>query len=229
MALVAIHQPNYFPWLGYFWKIAQSDIFVFLDDVQFSKNSFTNRTRVLCNNKARWLTVPVHVRLGDPISSVQPVDCGWRDSHLRALSSYYGDATEFRKSWPIIEEIVRGVPFGSVALINQHIVTNIARTLGLAAKFVVASALSKSDANPSERLVDIVKILSPNGTYISGQGGANYQDKRKFEASGIRLIYSDFRHPYYRQQSGSFVSGLSILDAIFNVGWHETAQFICRG
>jgi hypothetical protein len=229
MAIIAIHQPNYFPWLGYFWKVSHSSTFVFLDDVQFSKNSFTNRTQVLCDGKVKWLTVPVRVRLGDIISAVLPVGCDWIADHVRALHSYYRGAAAFRQSWPVVEQIYATAPDGDLAVINRHFVTCTARKLGLETEFVAASALGELSTGSSERLIEIIRRLAPGGTYLSGHGGAKYQDTATFSASGISLTYTDFCQPNYRQLAEKFFPGLSILDAIFNVGWAETARFVCGG
>ena len=78
MTVVAVHQPNYLPWLGYFYKIACADVFIFLDDVQFSKNSYINRVRILHAQRSHWLTIPVSVTLGDPINRVRPARADWR-------------------------------------------------------------------------------------------------------------------------------------------------------
>src|SRR3546814_3690829 len=87
--IVAIHQPNYLPWLGYFHKIARADVFVFLDDVQFSKNGYTNRVRILGDGAARWLTIPAAVHLGDPIGAVRPARPDWcrSEEHTSELQS----------------------------------------------------------------------------------------------------------------------------------------------
>src|ERR1043165_5716491 len=91
-AIVAIHQPNYFPWLGYFAKMARSDAFVFLDDVQYSKNSYINRVQI---KGKEWLTVPVSHHLGDPINRVQCADPRWRAKHLDKLRATYAKTAHF--------------------------------------------------------------------------------------------------------------------------------------
>ncbi|MFQ5915470.1 MAG: WbqC family protein, partial [Nitrospinota bacterium] len=80
--IVAIHQPNYFPWLGYFYKIAMADVFVFLDDAQFSKNSLINRNRIAGSNGVQWLTVPVHHRIRQAINETRFGYPNWGKKHL---------------------------------------------------------------------------------------------------------------------------------------------------
>ena len=98
---VAIHQPHYLPWLGYLAKWAAADLFVFLDTVQYEKNGWQNRNRIKTADGARWLTVPVHARLGTPIAEVA-IDCEqpWPARHLRAIEAAYGDAPY----WPARRE-----------------------------------------------------------------------------------------------------------------------------
>ena len=79
--IVAIHQPNYAPWLGYFAKMARADVFVFLDDVQYTKNSYINRVQIDAGGTARWLTVPVSFSFRDPINRVRAANENWPRAH----------------------------------------------------------------------------------------------------------------------------------------------------
>ena len=100
--IVAIHQPNYLPWLGYFYKIARADVFVFLDDAQYSKNSYTNRVQVSEPGGAKWLTVPVSYNFGDLISDVRPAVPDWPSRHMDTIRNYYRSAPCYRAVWPRI-------------------------------------------------------------------------------------------------------------------------------
>ena len=86
---IAIHQPNFFPWAGYFYKIYLSDIFVFLDDVQYSKNSYTNRASIILEQKSSWLTIPIKSSLKTKIYDIQVADSLWKKKHLSKLVNAY--------------------------------------------------------------------------------------------------------------------------------------------
>src|ERR1043165_5905453 len=96
--IVAIHQPHYLPWLRYFEKIARSDVFVLLDDVQYEKNGFQNRNKIKTGQGWAYLTVPVKKPLLVPINEVL-IDntSGWQDKHLRAIELNYGKAPYFKQ------------------------------------------------------------------------------------------------------------------------------------
>ena len=223
MSIVSIHQPNYFPWLGYFYKIVNSDVFVFLDNVQFSKNSYINRVQIYGKDeKVRWLTVPVSVHLGQLIEEVHPSSIDWRSKHLDSLFNHYSYANNFKHVWPDIQEIFSAIdPYDSVSQINSMIIIKISNFLGIHSDFRYSSQLNTKGVG-EERLISSVSSVSPNGTYLSGIGGKEYQDPKSFTNAGLGFQYVNFSHPYYHQWSPSFQSGLSILDPIFHLGWKKT-------
>ena len=226
MTVVAIQQPNYMPWLGYFYKIAAADVFVFLDDVQFSKNSYINRAKILGNGESRWLSVAVSVHLGDAICAVRPTREDWSDAHLDTLRTFYGNAEAFDAVWPRVQEIYRSALGKNIAAINRALVEDLAGEMGLACRFVASSEIETGTATGDDRLVAIMSVLAPGGTYLSGKGGSNYQEPRKFANAGITLRYSDFRPPTYDQGGSDFVPGLSVLDAVFRMGWRGAADLL---
>jgi hypothetical protein len=222
--LVAIHQPNYLPWLGYFHKIAKADVFVFLDDVQFSKGSYTNRVQVLSPAGPKWLTVPIRLHLGLAINQVAFASPDWQRAHAESLRGYYLRAPAFAEVWPIVGELLRNVPAGDLATANCWLVSQLALRLGLSCEFRRSSELGLSSAS-DDRLIDIVAAVGEDATYYSGRGAANYQDPEKFSAAGLGFAYSAYRPPVYPQfNSDSHLPGLSIADALFNIGWDATAQ-----
>lgn len=224
--IVAIHQPNYLPWLGYFRKIAAADVFVFLDDVQFSKGSYTNRVRILVDGQPRWLTVPVSFTFGDSINRVHCGDPQWVAGHLDRLRAAYRGAPAFKAAWPAVAAIYEGLSGNDLASINIAMITELTRPLGLETRFLRSSELEVSDARSDDRLVALVAALAPGGTYLSGKGGAGYQDPAKYAQAGLELRYSEYAAEPYPQHCGGveFVAGLSVLDAVFNLGWERTAE-----
>ncbi len=225
--IIGIHQPNYLPWLGYFNKIVRSDIFVFLDDVQFTKGGYINRVKIVSPIGSRWLTVPVKVSLGDNINKVKPVDYKWVSGHKDLLYNTYKKASAFNDVWSDIKEIYDSIPSGSknLAKINMEIIKRIAKKLNIKTRFVLSSDMDvkgKSD----DRLIEIITELASNATYLSGKGGDKYQDPEKFKNAGITLEYLNFKHPVYPQANETNIPGLSVLDAVFNLGWNEVSNLI---
>ncbi|MGB0630067.1 MAG: WbqC family protein [Alphaproteobacteria bacterium] len=228
MLTVAIHQPNYLPWLGYFYKIRQSDVFVFLDDVQYSKNSYINRVQVLNGGQVKWLTVPVSYDFGAAINAVSLAQPDWSKRHLDTLKGVYRKAPCFSDIWADIESMLSETPQSNLAESNRYLVESIASKLGLVCDFRQSSDLVTGDKRGDDRLVEIVSGLAPGGRYVSGRGGASYQDGAKFRDAGLELHYASFDHPTYAQSSETFVDGLSVLDAAFSLGWSGTAALLER-
>ena len=223
MVTVAIHQPNYVPWLGFFHKLAAADVFVFLEDVQYSKGSYINRVQILQDGKAAWLTIPVHVRFGQHIDAIVPARMDWVKAHLGSLYNAYKGAAGFRRAWESIERIYDKLPDASLARGNRELIERIARRLGLSTRFASSKDFQVSDLGASDRLIAITNSISPDAVYLSGQGGAKYQDPRKFAAAGLGFGYTGFTHPVYVQRSDSFIPGLSILDVVLHCGWEQAA------
>jgi RimJ/RimL family protein N-acetyltransferase len=226
---VAIHQPNYFPWIGYFYKIYKADIFVFLDNVQFTKGGYINRVKILSAKGTRWLTIPVNVHLGDFINCVYPGKSNWASSHLDILFNTYRKTPFFKDIFPEIKRIFNSLKVGNLSLINTTLIKKLCQKLSIKCYFYNSSDIETCGVSDG-RLVEIVSLLAPGGTYISGKGGANYQDQNKFISAGLKLEYLNFVQQEYNQGkylgSKDFHSGMSVLDAVFHLGWEGTSDLI---
>lgn len=227
--IVAVHQPNYLPWLGYFYKIANCDVFVLLDDVQFTKNSYQNRTRIKGPNGSLWLTQPVlHSGRAEQATSEVEFDgrVGWRTKHLKTLSANYGRSPHASAILDACQDWLGGA--GSrLSETNIAIITAVARMLGLRAEFVVSSTL-KVDLLKGDRVAEICRRLGGTA-YLSGAGARSYQTEEQFTERGIELVYSDFKVREYPQLWAEFCPGLSVIDALFNIGPAATAQMLSNG
>ena len=188
--IVAVHQPNFAPWLGYFHKMRQADVFVLLDDVDFSKNGYTNRVRIEAD---RWLTVPVTSGLGTPISQVRTVDPDLADRHWGTLRAAYGRLSLIDDFVSIEREALASSDL--LVELNLAILAFLRAKLGIATKLVRSSDLSVHGRS-TERLVAIVTQLDGD-TYLSGSGGRSYLDESVFRDAGIGVEYSLFESTPY--------------------------------
>lgn len=221
---VGIHQPNYMPWLGYFYKMARSDVFVLLDDVLAPSRGYFNRSRVLVQGAGRWLTVPVH-RGSGYINHMETSGEDWIDKHLKTIKHNYQKAPFFNEVVPEIEAVLRSHPEATLAKLNQSLIVHIAGLLSISTPTVLASDFNV-ESTGDERLVELVKHAG-GGVYLSGRGGDNYQKPETFEAAGIELTYTGFSAtPYPQLGTSEFVPGLSTLDALFNIGPEATGKLI---
>ena len=229
MKTVAIHQPNYLPWLGYFYKICQSDVFVFLDNVQYTKNNIINRNKIKTPQGAMWLTVGVLTKghRGQLISEVE-INNGvaWNKVHKKSIFQNYSKAAYFEKYSPFFEHIYDS-DWGKLADLNEALIKLICKLLGIKdIKFIRASELAVSGTE-TRLLMNICKEVGAD-TYLSGFGGKKYMDEKAFEQTGISLRYYDFKYPTYNQLWGEFIPNLSIIDLLFNEG-DESVNILLKG
>ena len=224
--IVAIHQPNFAPWLGYFAKIAKADVFVFLDHVGYSKNGWTNRVRIKTSSGPTWLTVPALTsgKLGQPISEVQTNDnINWRKKLVGTLAANYARSSFYAPVTELVTCTLDSCEGHTLAAVNVALIREIASRIGLEAEFVLSSALDVS-GNKTDLLVSIVQAVGAD-TYLCGDG-ADYQIDATFSDVGITIGQNHYQHPEYPQSWGDFVPGLSILDTLYNVGFDETASLL---
>jgi hypothetical protein len=230
MTVVAIHQPNYLPWAGYFHKIYRADIFVFLDNVQYSKNSYTNRVQIQLNNQVKWMTVPVKFSLGTDIIDVIPAGSEWPSRHLDLLRNAYRKSPCFKEVWPFLKDLISEVNGNeNIAKSNQFLIERLSEQLGLACQFTNASEIDTGNLVGSERLASLVRTLAQESTYLSGSGGDNYQSVLNFEQYGIDVAYTDYKLETPVTASIGFNSGCSIVDALFHLGWSQTTEIVKSG
>lgn len=222
---IGIHQPNFLPYGGFFKKVIMSDIFIILDNAQFSKSDFHNRNRIKSNTGSLWITIPVKTsgKLAQSIEQVEMIEkIPWRKKHLRSFEQYYRKAPFFDKIYPIIEEIY-SLETDNLAEFNINIIKRISKYLEIDTEIKAASSL-KAEGLSTERLVNICRELS-GGKYLYGEGGKNYMDFNLFEAAGIELELCAFHPEPYPQMGGGFEPNLSIVDIMFNLG-DGTVEFL---
>lgn len=217
MTVVGIHQPNYLPWVGYFHKIASVDKFIFLDDVQYSKGSYTNRVQYLFDGDARWLTVPCKPKLGTEINDVCIDGNLWQDNHLNKIKGAYKKCSMFDMVWPSVQTWLRSEEHEKLSELNIHIIKEICSYLDIETEFYRSSEIFiGQEPNASERLVKLTKAIGGN-EYFSGLGAKKYQEERPFFEQNLSITYSSFVERPRRQASTCFKKGLSILDLILNI------------
>ena len=223
---VAVHQPQYLPWLGYFDKMDQADCFVVLDDVQFKKNEWQNRNRIKTASGWQWLTVPVLHRFPQLISHVKVNNAArWSRKHLQALISNYSASPFFAVHRPFFEEIYAR-DWTMLLDLNLATLSYLVEALGIRTKLHLASSLPARDG-ATDRLVAICQALGAD-TYLSGAGGRGYLDVERFEEAGIRVLFQTFQCPLYPQRFGAFEPNLSIVDLLFHCG-EQSLQVLRQG
>ena len=230
--LVAIHQPNFLPWLGWFDKLARADVLVLLDDVQFPKKGGTwiNRVKLDTGSGPTWMTVPIDRAYHGTrtiaemrLEEARP----WREKLVKTLRQSYSRAQDFATVMPVVEEIV-GNPEPCLAAYNESAIRSLCDRLGLDQAKLRRSSELAVDGTATERLVSIVQAVGGRG-YLAGGGAQSYQQDDLFAAAGLELVSQDFEHPAYARGDTEFVSGLSVVDALMHCGFDGTAALLDRG
>lgn len=220
--IVTIHQPEHLPWLGFFDKMRQAQLFVLLDNVQYRHKYFQNRNKIRSANGETWLNVPVLTR-GRREQLINEVEIDnrevrWREKCWVSISLNYRKAPFFEKYCNFLKDLYEK-EWHLLSDLNEYIIRYITGELNLNVKLVKASELPVSGSG--ERLIlDICKELGAK-TYISGISGIAGRDREfepEFLEEGIEVVYQQFYHPIYKQVYDPFVPCMSVIDLLFNYG-----------
>lgn len=219
---IAIMQPTYLPWCGYFDHIAHCDVFVLLDTVPFAQQrpNWQKENRILTSDGPRWLRLPAQRPHGEAtlIKDVTLKHAQWADRHLDLIAGSYGTSPFFGELFPRLEEVLRA-GHTHMAELNTACIRLISAYLELETTFVLASDLPHFEASKDMRLVSICKELG--GTeYYAALGSHGYIDESNFTNAGLTLRYQNYTHPTYEQPGSdeAFISHLSVLDLLFSKG-----------
>jgi len=218
--ILSAHQPAYLPWLGYFDKIIRSDIFVYLDTVQFEKNSFTNRNRVKTPQGAAWLTVPVKIKghIGKTLTEIEIDESqDWRKKHLNTIFLNYKKCPKFESCYESLEKLYH---------YRYQLLTELCwdqllfwlKELGITTQ-IVRSSILPVDAKKSDLILELCRYYNADH-YISGILGRDYLHEDDFACNGIAVTFQEYQHPVYPQMWGDFLPYMSIMDF-----WMNTSEY----
>ena len=214
--ILSAHQPAYLPWLGYFDKIARADMFVFLDTVQYEKNSFINRNRIKTPQGVAWLTIPVRTKghTGANLRTTQIDESQpWRARHLRTIELSYRRAARFDERFPRLDALIDSQDLTLADYCHRQLQFWL-RELAIDTPVIRASTLPEMGVK-SDLVLDLCRHFGAD-RYLSGAMGRDYLVQPDFDAEGVRIEYQDFVPQPYHQLWGAFVPGLSVLDRWLN-------------
>lgn len=225
---IAIHQPNLFPWLGYFDKINKADLFIYLDHVENNPrdSGWFKSVKILVNRDEYWLTQPIKrpESVTQPINEMKVTDERAMRKNLKTVKFNYSKSPYFKNYFPLVEKY-----FSSdkrfIAEKNIRFIEEVCEILSIDTPRKKSSAY-KWRTHGTEMLINTVKKFGGDA-YITGGGSEGYQKDFLFEENNIKLTYQNFSHPPYKQlNSKGFTPGLSILDALFNVGSESVKKLL---
>ena len=228
---VAINQPAYLPWLGYFDLMDQVDLFILLDSVQFEKQSWQQRNRIKTPVGLQWLTVPVVFRghFGQEVKDVAIRDLEFGRKQLRSIELNYRKAQFFDRYFSKLPEFLQpGVATNRLAELNECLIRWFCEELGIHTPIVRASEVNQPGRR-SELLINLCRAVGTD-SYMSPIGSASYllADLDLFSRAGIEVTFQHYEHPVYRQLFPPFCSHASVLDLLFNHG-DESAGILRSG
>ena len=218
MKTVVVLQSNYIPWKGYFDLIHDADLFIFYDDLQFTKNDWRNRNKIKTLKGAEWITIPVGADAHRLICEVEIKDFSWQTRHWKTIRQHYGKCPYFARYQAFFEEVYRGRQWGNLSELNQHLIRSISEEiLNLTTEFRDSREYRLS-GQKLDRLMELVTKAEAD-RYISGPAAKDYIEQARFAEAGIELVWKDYSgYPEYPQCFPPFEHGVSILDLLFNVG-----------
>lgn len=224
--IVSINQPAYLPWLGYFDRIAASDIHVVLDHVQFEKNSFVNRNRIRTSQGWTWLTVPVQTKgsFGDLAINKLKIASGtrWERKHWQTIEQNYAKAPFFAEYRDAVKALYEQ-PRDSFISLSRAATDLLISAFSVDTRMIYSSSLPVS-ATKSDLVLEICCQLEAS-TYLSGTLGRDYLDRDAFAHEGIEVIFQDYRHPLYGQVYPGFEENMAAIDLLFMRG-EEAADML---
>ncbi|WP_269846189.1 WbqC family protein [Streptomyces carminius] len=230
---VAAHQPYFLPWLGYLNKLVHVQIFVLLDDVQFRKRHYYERTRITdMQGNIRWLGLPVGENFARPCNEVVlKIDCAERI--IRTLMHSYARARHFEESFGALSEILRDIvrPQRRVSDINIDLVVRILELLDIRVPEIVRSSELSAPADATGRLIHICRELGADQLLLGSGKSEEVHDMGLIHSAGISVVRQNFleHHPVYyqtRRRRAGFQRGLSCVDAILNTGRPATREMV---
>jgi hypothetical protein len=216
---VVVLQSNYLPWKGYFDLIQNAEVFVYYDEVQYTKNDWRNRNRICSKNGVQWLTIPISrdaVKL--KVSEVTLPGARWQEDHFKTLHCSYRPARCFPQIEPLLRDFYQTRTWARLSELNRHCTESIARLLGLTTRFLDSRDFDLT-GDRVERLVSLLRQVGAT-EYLSGPSARDYLagSEGLFEQAGIRLLYKSYEsYPEYPQLHAPFEHAVSVLDVLANV------------
>jgi hypothetical protein len=227
MVTLCDHQTGYLPWLGLFHRISLCDIYVSLDTVKFTRQSWDDRNKIKTPDGTSWLKVPTKKGESAILKDILiNNDVDWVKNHLKSIEFNYGKAEYFKEIYSHLEFLYGKKKFYLMEL-NETFLRFFLEILDIKVKFYKASDLDIPVGKGNQYLIDICKVLNAD-SYVFGQMGKNYADAILWRDNNIRIAHHEYIHPEYRQLNGSFIPYLSIIDLLMNEGPQNSKKILLK-
>jgi len=217
---LAIHQPEFMPWMGFFNKMALADEYVIFDHVQFKKRYFENRNRIASpRGEIHYITTPVLNK-----GCIQPINMvkidnsrDWKRKMMKSLMHNYSKAPYFKEYSDDLEQRISDRSYDTLLSLNMVLIDFFRHHLNIKTPMVYSSALDVSSAKGSDLILQIC-IRKNAGIYLCGSSGLDYIEQDEFKQHNVNIEWLDYQCPRYKQMCDQFIPNLSTLDLLFNEG-----------
>jgi hypothetical protein len=217
---LAIHQPEFIPWMGFFNKMALADEYVIFDHVQFKKRYFENRNRIVsARGEINFITIPVlNKECVQPINKVE-IDNSkdWKRKLMKSLLHNYSKAPYFKEYYNDLEQRISDKNFDTLISLNMMFIDFFRYHLHIETPMVYSSTLGVSSFKGSDLILQIC-IRRKTDLYLCGSSGRDYLKQEEFKKHSVNIKWLDYQCPHYKQMCEQFVPNLSTIDLLFNEG-----------
>ncbi|HNQ67624.1 MAG TPA: WbqC family protein [Bacteroidales bacterium] len=228
--IVAAHQPHYFPWIGYFNKLYLSDVFMLMDNMNFTNNSYINRNRIINSKGIQYINIPlskpngIHTKINELVIE-NTRQKNWNIKTLRTLSHNYFGGKGFPEFYPIVEDILLK-KFDLYIDLAICIEKEIMDFLGINTKIILASETNTTGNKENELIIKIMQNSGCNSVLLGLGASLNYVDFDFVKNEGYELLSQEYLYPKYYQKTEPFVQGVSILDLLFNENRNDASLIV---
>ncbi len=223
---VAIIQSGYIPWKGYFDIINRVDLFIFHDDLQYTKQDWRNRNKIKTHQGLRWLTIPCGSNEKRLICEVELNNHSWQEKHWQIIYENYHRAPYFNERRDFFEDFYKNHKWKNLSQLNQYLIKNIScKFLNISTEFDDSRNYDLKEKKAS-RVIELL-LKAQADEYISGPSAKTYLSEKDFEQSSMKLVWMDYNnYPEYTQIHGPFEHQVSILDTLFNLSDKSLSEII---
>jgi hypothetical protein len=230
--IVSAHQPHFFPWIGYFNKIYLSDVFMLMDNINYTSNSYIARNRILNSKGIQYINVPVIKPYGleTKISELKidlRIRNNWNEKIIRTLIHNYYKGKGFNEFFPLLEPVLSDKGEDYIKL-SKNILVLILEYLQIHTKIIFASKTNTCGKKETDLIVNIIQDSKCKGVLLGLGASVNYVDNQFVKKQGYEVYSQSFKHPIYTQKTNTHFSGISVIDLLFNVTRDEAIKIVKR-
>lgn len=218
---IAIHQPEFMPWLGFFNKMALADIYVVFDHVQFKKRYFENRNRIVSSKREVLFIIAPVISKGRYTQAINEVEIDnsqdWKEVLLKKIKYFYAKAPYFGKYYEQLSSLIQDKDYKRLIDLNIDLINFFRKNLSITTPMLYSSKMDVETFKGSELILQIC-LLNKSDAYLCGSSGAEYLKTEEFLRQGVQIEWLNYKSPVYKQLGEGFTPDMSTLDLLFNHG-----------